>query len=95
MSPLREALTDYLRIRRALGYRLTRDGRLLAQFVAHLDGLGAETVTTERALEWATLPAGASPSWWSNRLTVVRGFAAYLRSIDPANEVPPIGLRIA
>jgi integrase len=92
MKPLHEALTDYLRIRRALGYRLTRDGRLLAQFVAHLDELGAETVTTERALEWATLPAGASPVWWSNRLTVVRGFAAYLRSIDRANEVPPIGL---
>ena len=50
-----------------------------------------DTVTTEHALAWATLPAGASAHWQAIRLSVVRGFAAYLHSIDPSAEVIPAG----
>jgi hypothetical protein len=32
--PLRESLVDYLAVRRSLGFKLVRDGLLLAQFVA-------------------------------------------------------------
>ena len=28
-------------------------------------------------------------SWWAHRLSVVRGFATYLHTIDPATRVPP------
>jgi integrase/recombinase XerD len=89
MSPLRQALADYLRIRRALGYKLERAGKLLPQFLDYLEQTGADTVTTERALAWATLPAGGSARWWAFRLSIVRGFAAYLQTLDPATEVPP------
>ena len=44
------------------------------------------------ALAWATLPAGASPGWLRMRITVVRGFAAYLATLDSAAEVPPASL---
>ena len=44
------------------------------------------------ALAWATLPAGGSPGWLRMRMTVVRGFAAYLATIDPSAEVPPASL---
>lgn len=92
MSPLREALADYLRIRRALGYKLERAGKLLPQFLDYLEQTGADTVTAERALAWATLPAGGSSRWWAFRLSMVRGFAAYLHSLDPAHQVPPADL---
>jgi hypothetical protein len=36
MSPLHDQLGDYLRIRRALGYKLARAEKLLAQFIAFL-----------------------------------------------------------
>jgi len=88
MTPLRQALDDYLTMRRGLGYKLERAEKLLAQFLAYLDGVGADTVSVEHALAWARLPADADPSWWSYRLSVVRGFAAYLRTLDPATEVP-------
>lgn len=90
MSPLRHALADYLSIRRAMGYQLDRAEKLLAQFVAHLDELGISTVTIEHALTWATLPAAGAGNWWSRRLSVVRGFARYLHTLDPAHEVPPV-----
>jgi integrase/recombinase XerD len=40
MSPLQEALADYLTIRRAMGYKLERAGKLLTQFVDYLDDAG-------------------------------------------------------
>ena len=39
MNPLRKALIDYLGIRRALGYKLQRDEKLLTQFLAYLENL--------------------------------------------------------
>ena len=86
---LRAALADYLRIRRALGYKLTKDERALRNFVAFLETCGADRVTTELALDWATLPENAHPASLANRLTMVRQFASYLQTIDPATEVPP------
>jgi integrase len=95
MSALDQALADYLRIRRAMGYKLVRDGKLLAQFIGFLNDRDTPRVTTELALEWAQLPRSGNPSWAANRLTVVRGFAKYLQTIDPASEVPPTGLLAA
>ena len=90
--PLRDALEDYLALRRALGFRLATAGRLLGQFADWLEARGASTITTADALAWAVLPAGASPAWQAIRLAAVRGFAAYLHGTDPSAEVPPAGL---
>lgn len=89
MSPLEEALTNYLTIRRALGYKLARAGKLLAQFVTYLESIRAKTVTIKHALDWARLPADGSVYWWAYRLSVVRCFATYLHTLDPSTEVPP------
>jgi integrase/recombinase XerD len=89
MSLLATALADYLSIRRRLGFKLHTHGRLLSSFVAFMDEQGSTTVTTELAMAWAKRPAGADPSWWGARLSVVRVFARYLRTIDPVTEVPP------
>jgi len=90
MSPLRQALADYLQIRRALGYKLERAEKLLAQYLDYLDALGVERITTENAVAWATLPAvGKDGHWWAFRLSVVRGFSKYLHALDDRHEVPP------
>jgi integrase/recombinase XerD len=92
MSSLRQAAEDYLRIRRALGFKLENPGRLLPQFLDYLESVGGETITTKHAVLWATLPSDAGPVWWGVRLTVVRGFARYLQTVDPAAELPPSGV---
>jgi len=92
VSRLRNALADYLAVRRALGFKLARQERLLAQFVDYLERAGQEVVSVEHALAWATLPAGRSRAWWADRLSVVRGFAVHLHTLDPAHQVPPRGL---
>jgi integrase len=93
MSPLHDKLADYLRIRRALGYKLERAEKLLLQYLEYLDALGAEQVTIENAVAWATLPAlGKDAHWWAFRLSVLRGFAKYLHALDDTHQVPPADL---
>lgn len=53
----RAELADYLALRRALGYRLARPEKLLAQFLDHLDRVGESLITVAAALDWARLPA--------------------------------------
>lgn len=89
MSELRRSLDDYLVLRRALGYKLEDVGRMLRSFVAFAEREGAAPVSTELAVRWAELPAGTTPIWRAHRLSAVRGFARYLHSLDPANEIPP------
>ncbi len=74
------------------GFKLAGAGRLLAQFVAYCQAAGAQTVTVELALWWATLPEGGSPSWLAQRLSVVRGLARHLALVDERTEIPPADL---
>ena len=53
-----------------------------------MEEAGACRITTELALQWATSPRDVHPHWWRARLGIVRGFACYLATIDPQNEVP-------
>jgi len=91
-SPLRQALADYLSLRRALGYKLDKADRLLCQFVSFAEERGETHVRTETALAWATLPVGAAAIWTSRRLAEVRLFATHLRTLDQRSEVPPADL---
>jgi integrase/recombinase XerD len=86
---------EYLALRRALGRKMTADGRMLLDFARRLDDAGQDTVTVASALEWATESSDASPGHWRSRLGIVRGFARHMRALDPATEVPPADLIIA
>jgi integrase len=91
MTGLEDRLAEYLHVRRQLGFKLKLDGYLLADFVAFLETAGAERITNDLSVMWARRP-GASARYHMERLSMVRGFARYLATIDPANEIPPIDL---
>lgn len=91
MSPLRKACDEYLALRRAMGFKLDRPGRMLPDLVAHLESAGQATITTRAALEWAMRPDG-HPQECAARLSVARGFARHLRALDGISEVPPMDL---
>ena len=92
MSELSKQLDDYLRLRRALGFKLTYPGRALPQFLAYLEARDATRITTNLAIAWAGLATDALPVHRAHRLGAVRGFARYLAAIDPETEVPPTGV---
>jgi integrase len=92
VSALVVELDRYLELRRQMGFKLARAEKLLRQFVAYCEETSSVAVTPEVALEWATLPAAASPSWVSFRLSAVRGFSTHLALVDARHQVVPASL---
>ena len=90
-STLHDMAEDYLAVRRSFGYRLGGHDGPLADFVAYLDRAGLDVVTVASALAWA-VEAETTPLRHAQRLSIARGFAAYLHALDPRCEVPPRGL---
>jgi integrase/recombinase XerD len=88
MSVLRQALRNYLELRRALGFKLERHGALLPGFVASVEASGSSIITTAAALDWATKSSRVTAKWAAARLAMVRAFAAYVQTLDPRTEVP-------
>ena len=92
MNHLRDAVDQYLELRRALGFRLQHLNWLVPDFLRYLEAHGAEFITVRRALDWARQPSDAHPSWWAKRLSMVRGLARHLHAEDPRHQVPPVDL---
>jgi site-specific recombinase XerD len=92
MSALSTALTEYLSVRRALGYTLYDTGLCLEQFVRYTEAEGATFITRDLAVRWATQPVQVSPAHWARRLGMVRQFARYCSALDTRTEIPPVDL---
>ena len=86
---LREALLQYVTIRRALGTKLAEPERTLGQFVSFLEREHSSRITTALALRWAMTPQGVQRATWARKLSMVRKFATWLNAFDPQTEVPP------
>jgi len=92
VPPLTQLLDDYLRVRRALGFKLEGTEVLLTQFLAYLREHDADTITIEHALGFATAPADVSARWHALRLSAIRCFARWAAVSDPRVQVPPARL---
>jgi integrase len=92
MNELRDALEEYLAVRRSLGFDLRLPASLLRNFVSFLEANGATYITRALAVRWAEQPRDAQPFTWAGRLGMVRRFARWRSVTDPRTEVPPDGL---
>ena len=92
MNTLRQAVQQYLRLRRSLGFKLDKAGKLLPAFVKFMEEHRASFITTKLALAWAQQPSAVQPVVCAQRLSVVRIFARYRSATDPRTQVPPEGL---
>ena len=90
---LSENLDAYLIARRQLGFQLKTTEYLLRRFCDWLAERGStEVFTIDQAVQWATQPRDARSVWWSQRLTAVRPFAAYLNAAGAQVPIIPTGL---
>lgn len=90
MKPLRQAVQDYIALRRTLGFKLRDAESSLFKFVTYLEKRGVARITTATALEWALdVPSTCSGSI-ANRLRHIRGFAQHHFGSDPTTEIPPV-----
>jgi integrase/recombinase XerD len=92
MSELRDALEEYLAVRRHLGFALRLPASLLRNFVSFLEANEATYITRALAVHWAEQPRDAQSATWACRLGMVRRFARWRSVTDPRTEIPPDGL---
>ncbi len=92
MKTLRQAVDDYLSLRRSLGFKLKKHEPCLREFVGFLKKKQRARITTRLALQFATQHRHQQPAEWAARLSVVRGFARYRSGDDLATQIPPLGL---
>ncbi len=92
MNTLRQAVHEYLSMRRTLGFKLREAGKALFDFVTFMEQHRATYITQALALAWAKQPESAQAAHWARRLSFVRGFARYRSSIDLRTQIPPSGL---
>lgn len=88
MTPLPQAVEDYLELRRGLGFKLREYGECLHEFVSFLKERGAGHITSTLAVEYCCRRKHEKPISWARRLITIRGFAQYRLAADPATEVP-------
>ena len=92
MNTLRQAVQDYLTMRRSLGYKLQGAGKGLLDFATFMEQHRAPYITHSLALAWAKQPSGVRPDEWARRLSHVRIFARHRSAADPRTQIPPAGL---
>ena len=88
MKPLREAIQEYLSLRRSLGFKLVEAGVELTRFADFMERQSASHVTTRLALAWAQHKTSVDPMNWAKRLSHIRCFARYHSATDPQTETP-------
>src|SRR5438874_13232827 len=91
MTTLREAVREYLNLRRSLGFKLHESGKLLLAFVKFMEEHHTSYITTRLALAWAQQPSTVQPAEWARRLSLVRTFARHRSATDPRTQIPPRG----
>ena len=91
MTAIRDSLAQYVAVRRALGASFYEPALALGHFVDLLEREGAEFITSDLALRWATTPVLVERATWGRRLSQVRGFARWMSVIDSRNQIPPTG----
>jgi integrase/recombinase XerD len=87
MKTLREALQNYLALRRDLGFKMRDAGKVLLRFVTFMEEREALHITTRLSLEWVQQAKTVQPAEWARQLCFIRGFARYRSATDPLTEV--------
>ena len=85
----RRHLETYVALRRAIGFAMRREARLLQDFVEHLERRGPDDQVSQVAVEWASASA---ESQHARRLCIARGFLTMVRAAEPGVDVPGAGL---
>lgn len=92
MNDLREAMQQYLSLRRSLGFKLINTESTLQSFIAFAEREAACHVTTDLALRWLKLSTAKEPATLADRLNMVRRFAIWRSAADGRTQVPPKNL---
>ncbi|MGB7327565.1 MAG: tyrosine-type recombinase/integrase [Rubripirellula sp.] len=88
MKTLSQRLDEYLALRRAMGFDLSFDERVLRKFATYGEQSGRHLISTALFLDWKENYGSAANNTWACRLGMVRRFAFWLAEHDYQTEIP-------
>lgn len=92
MKSIEQGLTEYIAMKRAMGFSFQDHERHLKDFCSFLKAKNKKFIAVEIAKEWA-LGEDKKPTWWhSKKLSQLRSFALYWKTMEPKTELWPEGI---
>ena len=92
MNTLRQAIHEYLALRRGLGFKLREAGNGLLDFAGFMERHHASYITEELAVAWAQQSSDVQPAQWAARLGYIRAFARHRSATDSRTQIPRQGI---
>jgi integrase/recombinase XerD len=84
---------EYLAFRRGLGFSLTTPACYLRSFARYAERTRHRgRVTLDLVTRWALASRSRHPAQAARRLGMIRSFVRHRALLDPATEIPPVGL---
>jgi len=86
-------IDEYITYKRSLGFKISVEAdelRRFAAFTRKIDHNGS--LTSELAMQWATLSSDYSHSYMARRLETIHTFAKYISAFDPQAQIPQLGV---
>lgn len=93
MNELRELVTKYLLVRRAMGFKLVTVEQILERYLGFMEEHHYRSQNLANTLEWAD--TGKTPQVQSRLLSTARVFVRWARAFDPTMELVPVHLKQA
>jgi len=86
-------IEEYISYKKGLGFQLKIESHELRRFAAYTIAIGYEgSLTTDIAVQWATLKPEYSRWYMARRMETIRTFAKYICVFDSAAQIPPKGM---
>lgn len=85
-------MRSYISERRNFGFQLKCEERYLLKFAKYADESNLKTLEPKHFLAWKEVYGKANLQTWKARLSVYRGFIAWLLEYEPDTKVPPKSL---
>lgn len=89
MNKLFKSISDYLTMRRQLGYKLAHVAGVLKRFAEFMMQKKRNIITTNLVIEFVTKNHSKKSCWTTKKIGMIRGFAIYQHAIDQRTEIPP------
>jgi site-specific recombinase XerD len=90
---LTRQVEDYIVYKRSLGYKIAVEAAELRRFAVFTKTIGYNgSLTSEIAMQWASLNADHSRFYMARRLETVHTFAKYISAFDSNAQIPQVGV---
>jgi len=90
---LTQQVEEYIAYKRGLGYQIIVEAEELRRFAVYTQNIGYNgSLTSELAVQWASLNENHTRLYMARRLEIVHTFAVYISAFDPCAQIPQTGM---